>query len=706
MGWAPTVKGLERSIGAVAISVVAAIAVAWAAELTWQREIVLATAERRVANLALILSEYVREDFEAVDRTLKVVTVLGRGIGGATAPASEWERILAPTRASMPEVGSMTVTDAEGVIRYSTLANIIGQSRRDRYLLRRLAEETRDVLVVDTPFRTRGGRGPLVLPLGRRLTKEDGSFGGTVVATFRPEASRQFFRTVDVGREGALWVFHPDGLLLFGEASPAHPLGESAKGNAIFEEAQRHPGAGVLRRRVTAGGASMVGAYRTLAEPRLVVAVAASEREVLADWRRVATSTGGAVALFALLLGGGFGVLLRQNEARNKAEAALVRVQKLEALGQLTGGVAHDFNNLLTVVLGYAGVLRLEFGAQGSPGAIEAIDHIERAAQSGAEITQRLLAFARRQPLKVEVVDLNELVGRTAPLLRRFLNEDIELRLRLDPLACAVRLDPVLLESMLVNLGINARDAMPRGGLLEVATKHSTLDNDQVQGDPGVPAGRYVELTVSDTGAGMPPDVLAQAFEPFFTTKEPGRGTGLGLSMVFGFVRQSGGQVRIYSEVGRGTVIRSYFPCAPVAKAPGERRETIGDDLSGAGTILLVEDDPGVRSLTARMLRAAGYRVVEASDGRSALAVAEAEPVVDLLLTDVVMPGGMGGPELAEQMRARRPGLRVLLASGYSEELVRYRGDVAHSATMLAKPFDRSSLLRAVRDVLRSPPPD
>jgi two-component system, NtrC family, sensor kinase len=555
-------RGLKRAIGAVAIFAVAAVSAVWAVEITWQRDLVLATAERRLDNLTLILSAYVREDFEAVDRALKVVSALGRTIGGAAAPAAEWDRILAPTQASLPEVGSLSVVDGEGTIRHSTIPEIVGQSRRGRYLVERLASADRDVLVADTPFRAVvGSQPPMLMPLGRRLVRADGSFDGAVVATFRPEASRKFFRAVDLGRDGVLWVFHPDGFVLFREPSATNPLGDRAHGNPIFEAARRGPRAATLRRPLTAGGPRMLSAYRNLGEPPLLVAVSASERELLADWRRIASLTGVAIALLALLLGAGFGALLGQIDARATVEARLARVQKLEALGKLTGGVAHDFNNLLTVVLGYTDLLRSEVSTA-SEAAAEALDQIERAARSGAELTNRLLAFARRQELKVELVDLNQLVERIEPILRHLLTANVELRLRPGPLPCRVRLDAVQLETMLVNLCVNARDAMPRGGVLEIATAAAEIGRDYAQRNPGVAPGSYARLTVSDTGSGMPPEVLARVFEPFYTTKEEGRGTGLGLSMVYGFVRQSGGQITIESEPGRGTVVQAYFPCA------------------------------------------------------------------------------------------------------------------------------------------------
>jgi len=289
-------------------------------------------------------------------------------------------------------------------------------------------------------------------------------------------------------------------------------------------------------------------------------------------------------------------------------------------------------------------------------------------------------------------------------MIKHLVTESFQLRLRLQPTPCLADLDPVQVETMLMNLCVNARDAMPFGGLLMVATEEVDLDEGYAQWNPEVAPGRYVLLSVSDTGGGIPPEALRHVFEPFFTTKEPGRGTGLGLSMVYGFVKQSGGHVKIYSEVGHGTVVKAYFPSASAQEPEGSRAPVGGGErASEGGVVLLVEDDPGVRELAGRLLGSAGYRVVTAADGPAALAAAETQPHVDLLLTDLVLPGGLGGRELAAELVRRRPKLRVLFASGYSEELVRHGGALEPSLPLISKPFDRETLLGAVREALRRP---
>jgi signal transduction histidine kinase/CheY-like chemotaxis protein len=556
------------------------------------------------------------------------------------------------------------------------------------------------VVVLDTPFRALMGRRSLMLPLGRRLERADGSFDGTIVATFLPESLRGFLKSVDVGREGAVTIFHPDGLVLFREPSAADPLGESARGNAIFETAREGRSVGLVHAPLVDGGPDVVSAYHALAQPPLIIAVSLSEREALAEWRRAAMIGALAMVLLALMVGVGFALVARHLAALAIAEAAVGRAQRMEALGQLTGGVAHDFNNVLTVVLGNAGLMRLP---QVAGHALEAIDQIERAARTGADLTRRLLTFARRQSLNVETVDVNALATSLQPMIRHLVPEGIDLRLSLAAGSCRVDVDPSQFETMLMNLCTNARDAMPGGGVLAIATDRVSLDADYVRWNPESKAGDHVVVSVSDTGVGIPADAQARVFEPFFTTKEAGRGTGLGLSMVYGFVKQSGGHVNLYSEVGQGTVVRVYFPCAvdgsvERAAQPVQLAEAEPDH----GVILLVEDDPTVRALAERVLRSAGYQVKTAADGPTALASAEAPPHPDLVITDVGLPGGMSGLELAAELSRRRPGLAVLLASGYSEEVVRRRAPPGTAAPpMLAKPYDRRRLLDAVRAALR-----
>jgi signal transduction histidine kinase/ActR/RegA family two-component response regulator len=432
-----------------------------------------------------------------------------------------------------------------------------------------------------------------------------------------------------------------------------------------------------------------------------VVAVSLGEAELLADWNHDARMSMGIGTLLLFLAIALLMLLYRQMDIRQAAEQALIRSQRLESLGQLTGGVAHDFNNLLTVVLGNVSLLRTAPGA--SLAAEESLNEIERAGKRAAGLTRQLLAFARRQPLLPRVVDLSASVPAAEQMLRRVVGEGAQLRVTPFAEPCLANVDPVQIETALLNLCMNARDAMPRGGTIIIETGKAYLDEHYTRDDDVTP-GRYVFIAVSDTGSGISPEHMPRLFEPFFTTKPPGQGTGLGLSMVYGFVKQSGGHVKVYSEVGRGTSVKMYFP--ETTGIPAVSTPAPTEDPRGTGeVILLVEDEPLVRALGVRLLRRLGYTVLEAKDGASALAMVQDDTRVDLLLTDVMLPGQLTGPRIAEELAKRRPEIRVLFASGYSQEMIQLGATDGGSVHFLSKPYDRARLARAVREALEGEKP-
>ena len=388
----------------------------------------------------------------------------------------------------------------------------------------------------------------------------------------------------------------------------------------------------------------------------------------------------------------------RDMTERIAAEERLRHAQRLEAVGQLTGGIAHDFNNLLGVIIGSLDLLKQ--ARKDDPEEAEALakDALE-AALRGSELTGRLLAFARRQPLRPLRVDLNDLVTNIVRLLSRTLGENVEIKLKLAPDCWAVVVDPAQLESAIANLATNARDAMPRGGQLMIATSNRHLDADYVGQYADLQPGDYALIEITDTGTGVPPEMLHRIFEPFFTTKGVGKGTGLGLSMVFGFMKQSGGHINVYSELGHGTTFRLYLPRTESAQAalqvnPAEPRRAKG----GHETILVVEDNPGMRRVVVRQLRELGYRVLEAENAAAALAILERERA-DLLFTDIVMPGETTGIELARVAAGRWPNLRVVLTSGFPD--AKLSDDfAATSARLLTKPYRKEALASTLRDAL------
>ena len=394
----------------------------------------------------------------------------------------------------------------------------------------------------------------------------------------------------------------------------------------------------------------------------------------------------------------GLAVYFRVISDRIALEDRLRQAQRLESLGQLTGGVAHDFNNLLTVIMGNAELLA-ETLAPDSP-LRPLAEMVNSAAQRGAELTQRLLAFARRQALDPKSVDVNQLIASMTSLLSRTLGEHIDVVRQPATDLWPALVDPAQLENALLNLCLNARDAMAQGGELMVETSNVYLDQDYADQHAEAEAGQYVLITVSDSGVGIAAENLPHVFEPFFTTKETGKGTGLGLSMVYGFVKQSDGHITIYSELGQGTMIRLYLPRYLGGEGDFSEIVPMIGAVGGNEWILLVEDDDLVRHYVQNQLEQLGYRVTAASSGPAALTIIQQQPEIDLLFTDVVMPGGMSGRELGDAARRLRPDLKILYTSGYSEHAIMHHGRLDAGVRLLSKPYRRADLAQKVRDVL------
>ena len=383
-----------------------------------------------------------------------------------------------------------------------------------------------------------------------------------------------------------------------------------------------------------------------------------------------------------------------------EAHEALRQSQKMEAVGQLTGGIAHDFNNMLAVVIGSLDLLERRIGSSDSR-AKRHIDAAAEGARRAANLTQRLLAFSRQQPLKPETISINRLVAGMSDLLEHSLGGDIRLETVLAGGLWQTDADPNQLENVILNLAINARDAMSDGGRVTIETQNAHLDPRYAAVHLGVPAGQYVMVAVSDTGTGMPPEVIDKAFDPFFTTKEVGKGTGLGLSQVYGFVKQSGGHVKIYSEPGHGTTVKVYLPRV-VGAASDSIVDTLSEDIPYGDTqelILVVEDEPAVRQFSVDALGELGYRVIEADGAAAALRLLEAHPDIAMMFTDVVMPD-MNGAKLAEAARAIRPDLKILFTTGYTRNAVVHNGVLDAGVQLIGKPFTIEELAGRVRQIL------
>jgi signal transduction histidine kinase/CHASE3 domain sensor protein/ActR/RegA family two-component response regulator len=386
-----------------------------------------------------------------------------------------------------------------------------------------------------------------------------------------------------------------------------------------------------------------------------------------------------------------------------ETERQLRQSQKMDAIGQLTGGVAHDFNNILTVITGTIDILANAVSHDPTLAAIARM--IDEAAERAAELTRRLLAFSRRQPLQPRVTDINGLIIDSARLLRPAVGEPIEITLDLEPEAWPALVDPNQLTTALLNLAFNARDAMPNGGKLTLETSNVVLDGDYARVHDGVVAGHYTLIVVSDTGSGIPEAIRDKVFEPFFTTKGVGRGTGLGLSMVYGFVKQSGGHINLYSERGVGTSINIYLPRACEQSERSSESPSVAPLQGGTETILVTEDDAMVRAHVIAQLTGLGYKTLAASNASQALAILDQGEPFDLLFTDVVMPGEMNGRELADEVLRRRPAARVLFTSGYTEKVLIHNGRLEPGLQLLAKPYRKADLARMVRIALSASTP-
>jgi PAS domain S-box-containing protein len=393
-----------------------------------------------------------------------------------------------------------------------------------------------------------------------------------------------------------------------------------------------------------------------------------------------------------------FNGFIRDITEKLATEARFRQAQKMEAVGQLTGGIAHDFNNMLTVIIGTAEILAEDVADK--PQVAATVKMIEEAAQRGAELTERLLAFARKQPLQPQETDINALMTQSSKLLRRSLRENVTIETRLADDTWPALVDPGQLGTALLNLALNGRDAMPEGGKLTLETENVVIHDGGDRAHNDVPPGQYVTIAITDTGTGIPAAIRDQVFEPFFTTKGIGKGTGLGLSMVYGFVKQSGGYAKLISEVGQGTTVRLYLPRSggEIDKRANEQQLTMAQ--RGTETILLVEDDELVRRQVIAQVQALGYTTITAANAAEALALLDRGAVPDLLFTDIIMPGGVNGRQLAEEAVKRHPTMKVLYTSGYTENAMTHEGRLEAGVLLLKKPYRKADLARSLRMAL------
>ena len=545
--------------------------------------------------------------------------------------------------------------------------------------------------------------------VSRRRPPQNGEFSGAAIVFVVPKIFTEFYQRLAEAQPGMIFALsRRDGSILARYPAPPGNINRFPPGSGFIRTVAEKPEGGFVTSANSIDGKPRRLGLRPIGYADLYVSNGRNTDDIMSEWLSAMSAHlifGVPATIILLIL-----VLLTMRrtqdfyaeaERRELAEQSLRQAQKMEAVGQLTGGVAHDFNNLLTIIIGNLGIAKrgvVEARAE------RALDNALTGAQRAAQLTQRLLAFSRRQPLNPRAVDPNRLIVGMSDLLTRSLGETVQLETIGGAGVWNVEVDASELEATLLNLAVNARDAMPEGGKLTIETSNAYLDEQYCRHHEGVTPGQYVLIAVTDNGTGMSRETVEKAFEPFFTTKEAGKGTGLGLSQVYGFMKQSGGHVKIYSEPGEGTTINLYLPRHHSAEEIVAEDEPAGSYRGNGETILVVEDDDGVRQYASEILRDLNYQIIEARDAASALRLLDADKLFDLLLTDVVLPG-MNGRQMATEIEKRRPGTKVIFMTGYSRNAIVHHGRLDRGTELITKPLIEGVLARKIRQVLDGPAP-
>jgi signal transduction histidine kinase/ActR/RegA family two-component response regulator len=702
-----------------------------AADLRWSRAETLRTAESRAENLALIISSFLSESFAASDASLRQLALHSRRIGGPTAPARDWAPSLLSARAGLRSVGAITVVDRDATIRHSTRPEIVGQSRRDQSFVQDTLRASGDDIVIGTPFPTTVEPRQLIIPIGRRLSGEDGTPEGAVVASFLPAAPRNFFRTVDIGQRGTVWVFHPEGVVLFREPSTANATGGSAKANPIFAAAMRSGKDGLLTDSITPDGPVLLSAFHRTEAPPLIVAVSLDREEVLGEWRHEAVSSATLFAVLAVTLTATLIVLFRQMDAKAGAELALVRSQQLEAerlrvandqlasalereqharreaeaasalKDQFLMTVSHELRTPLTAIYGWARML--VDGAVSDRQQESALRTIERNAAAQTRLIDDLLDVARvmngQLRLDVRTVNIAQVVHNAvdtvAPAAQA---KSIRLETTIDPAAGRISADPERLQQIVWNLLSNAVKFTPNGGHVDVAVSRT---------------GATIEIVVSDTGIGISPAFMPHVFERFRQedagTQRRFGGLGLGLAIVRNLVELHGGSISAHSEgTDRGSTFTVRLPVTtpatsvaePPAPSGGEtRRAPVSTKRLDGARVLVVDDDPEAQKLFVTILEAAGASVNSARSAGDALTILRRQ-AYDVIVSDIEMPevDGYGFVHHAMALaRDRGERLIAVAVTAYSRPEDEARSLASGFHSHLRKPVDPRQLVAAVR---------
>ncbi|HEX9143302.1 MAG TPA: ATP-binding protein [Candidatus Binatia bacterium] len=678
---------------------------AYASWLNYQTA--FARADEQLAASLNILSEHASKVFQSVDLTFASVDAVLGDLSDeqikVSAQALHFQ--LSKLEKALNVIDDILVADKSG---HTLVSSVVFPISSDADVADRdyfLAQADRDMgTYVGGILQPRLKKEPF-FGVSRRRPARNGEFTGVIMVSVMPKVFSDFYDQLAAGTTASFSLAKSDGSIL--ACYPALPDGITRFGpNSDFMlSVTNHPEGGIVTTNNSVDGVQRRIAYRKLGYANLYVSDGLQTDTIFADWLHLMAShlifgIPATLFLFVLVL-----LTMRRTQAfyaeaerRELAEQALRQSQKMEAVGQLTGGVAHDFNNLLTIIIGNLGIAKrgvVEARAE------RALNNALIGAERAAQLTQRLLAFSRRQPLNPRVLDVNKLLISISDLLARTLGENVELETISGAGLWKVEADASELESTLLNLALNARDAMPDGGKLTIETSNAYLDDEYCRHHDGVTPGQYILIAITDSGAGMSAETIDRAFEPFFTTKEAGKGTGLGLSQVYGFMKQSEGHVKIYSEPGEGTTIKLYLP-----RRDGDEADISADDHAnserGQGeTILIVEDDDGVRQYASEILRDLNYQIIEAKDSATALRLLEADKKFDLLLTDVVLPG-KNGRELATEVKERRPGTKVIFMTGYSRNAIVHHGRLDPGIELIPKPLTERVLARKIHQVLGS----
>ena len=707
----------------VALRVVAAVIlllVAGAAcyEVDASRRALISDTERQMARLDMVFAEQTGRAVEAVDL---LVTGAQETVQAQLPQLDGVDEMLRRRIRGVRQLTAILIVDAAGQPiastdpnRSATPADCVAA------LMARYRADPHAALLISPPFRVADGRWNALL--AHPVWAVGGNLNGMAIGSINLTYFEDFYRSVELNENGAIVLGLRDGTVLARFPHVDETIGTNFGHLPPFTEILAHGIAGTLLMQSPVDGSTRITAIRALRAFPLAVMVSVEQQRLLSDWRREALaliagalSLGGAVVVLLLSLSHRSREveqlldqthaahdraeqtkdrLLEQIAERERAEGALRQAQRIEAIGQLTGGVAHDFNNLLTVVLGNVDILQRRAARNETEGMSDRLAAIRAAAERGATLTGHLLAFARRQPLMPKAIDLNITIHGMRDLLDSALGLGTAINLRLAEELWPAMADQGQVELVILNLVLNARDAMPYGGTITIETTNHVLQ--QTKTADGPPAGDYVGITISDTGVGIPPETISRVFEPFFTTKPLGAGSGLGLSQVFGTARQSGGEVHIESAIGRGTAVTVDLPRAGTMplRPPGDVQQ---QSLTGtSATILLVDDDDQVRAVTAAMLQDLGYNVRHVDCGEAALMVMAQDAGIDILLTDLVMPG-MNGSRLAALARSSHTDLSVVFISGYADQI---EGALEPGDRVIRKPFTATDLYNTVETAL------